>query len=136
MSRGEIECLADCGTTHTVLRHRQLFTDLVFSTSSMTTMIGSKSIIQGRGTASFMLPNGTTLNVVDALYAPKSPRTLLSFKDIRANGFHLDTYVENGEEYLCVTSEKAGHRRILEKMKSLGNGLYLTSIRIFESYAV
>ena len=95
-------------------------------------MIGSKSIIQGRGTASFMLPNGTTLNVVDALYAPKSPRTLLSFKDIRANGFHLDTYVENWEEYLCVTSEKAGKRRILEKMKSLGNGLYLTSIRIFE----
>ena len=137
MSRGAVECLADSGTTHTILRNRQLFTELVPYKSSMTTLIGTSPVVKGRGTAEFMLPNGTVINVIDALYAPRINRTLLSFKDIRANGYHLDTYEENSNEFLCITSQEHGRRRILEKMSCIeDNGLYLTTARVFESYAV
>ena len=83
-----------------------------------------------------MLPNGTKIHVTDALYAPKINRTLLSFKDIRANGFHLETHRENDKEFLCITSNECGRKRILEKLLSQSSGLYLTTVRIIESYAV
>ena len=41
--------------------------------------------------------------VTDALLYPKSKRTLLSFKDIRLNGFHVETETEKGSEYLLIT---------------------------------
>jgi peptide/histidine transporter 3/4 len=84
MNRGELECLVDSGTTHTILRNRQLFIELIAYNSSVTTMIGSSQVIKGRGTAKFLLPDGTTFKVTDALYAPRANRTLLSFKDIHA----------------------------------------------------
>ena len=116
MSRGEIQCLADSGTTHTILRNRQLFIDLVSYNTSMTTMIGSSPVIIGRGKAQFLLPNGTIIKVAEALYAPRANRTLLSFKDIRANGYHLETHSENGSEYIHITSNECGRKRILEKI--------------------
>ena len=98
MSRRELECLADSGTTHTILRNRQLFTELFPFNSSVTTITGSTQLIKGRGTAQFLLPNGTLIQIADALYAPRALRTLISFKDIRANGYHLETHCENGIE--------------------------------------
>ena len=112
----ELECLVDSGTTHTILRHRQLFLWMTPSRSSVTTMAGPSQLIHGRGPAQFMLPNGTTLNVTEALYAPRAGRTLLSFKDIRANGFHVKTHCENGQKFLCITSNDYGHKRVLEKL--------------------
>ena len=49
MSRGEIECLVDSGTTHTILRNRQLFMEIFPYQSSVTTMIGAAPVIEGRG---------------------------------------------------------------------------------------
>ena len=89
MFPGELECLVDSGTTHTILRHRQLFLWMTPSRSSVTTMAGPSQLIHGRGPAQFILPNGTSINVTEALYASRAGRTLLSFKDIRANGFHV-----------------------------------------------
>ena len=71
MSRGEIECLIDYATTHTVLRHRQLFMDFIPCKSSVVTMIGSSYVIEGRGHARFLLPNGTMIDVKDTLFAPR-----------------------------------------------------------------
>ena len=51
MNRGELECLVDSGTTHTVLRNGQLFIELMAYNSSVTTMIESSQVIKGRGTA-------------------------------------------------------------------------------------
>lgn len=99
-------------------------------------MIGSSPMIQGRGTARFLLPHGTMINVADALYAPRANRTLLSFKDIRANGYHLETHCQDGKDFLCVTSQECGRKRVLEKLPSQSSGLYLTTIRLIESYAV
>jgi peptide/histidine transporter 3/4 len=61
-------------------------------------MTGSDDIIKGRGIAQFSMPNGTMIKVDDALYAPRAPRTLLSFKVVRDNDLHIHTYVENGTE--------------------------------------
>ena len=133
MFPGEIECLADGWTTHTILRHRQLFIELIPYYSTVTTMTGSSQLIKGRGIAQFLLPNGTVLKVNEALYAPRANRTLLSFKDIRANGYHLETHCENGNKYLCITSNDCGRKRILEQLMCRSSGLYLTTIRIIES---
>ena len=136
MPLGEIECLADSGSTHTILRNQQLFLELVPCKSSVTTIIGFSPVILGCGTARFFLPHGTMIYVTDALYAPKGHQTLLSFKDIRANGFHLKTHCEDETEFLCVTSHEYGRKRILEKLLSQSSGLYLTMIRIIESHVV
>ena len=136
MYRGELECLVDCGTTHTILRNRLLFTEIIAYKSSMITMIGSSNLILGRGTATFLLPNGTKMTVAEALYAPKANRTLLSFKDIRSIDYHIETHCENGNEYMYITSNEYGRKRILEKLICQTSGLYFTTIRVIESYSV
>ena len=104
----ELQCLADSATTHTILRHRQLFLEMLPTYSSVITMAGPSGLVQGHGMTQFLLPNGTLIKVTEALYAPKANRTLLSFKDIRANGFHAETHNENRKEFLCITSNDCG----------------------------
>ncbi|XP_062025904.1 uncharacterized protein LOC133742246 [Rosa rugosa] len=133
MFSGELECLLDSGTTHTILRHKQLFLWMTPSRSSVTTMAGPSQLIHGGGPAQFLLPNGTNINIAEALYAPRAGRTLLSFKDIRANDFHVETHCENGQEFLCITSNNYGSTRVLEKLMCRSSGLYATTIRVIES---
>ena len=45
-----------------------------------------------------MLPNGTRFHINDALYYSKSTRNLLSFKDIRKNGYHIKTMNEGNKK--------------------------------------
>ena len=130
---GEIECLVNCGNTHIILRHRQLFIELIHYNSFVTTMIGLSQLIKGRVKAQFMLPNGTVLNVTEALYAPRANRTLLSFKVNRANGYYWKTYCKNGLKYLCIISNDCGRKRILERLMCRSSGLCLTTIRMLES---
>ena len=49
-----------------------------------------------------MLPKGTKLCIDDTLYSFKSSRNLLSFKDIRYNGYHIATNNEGSEEFLYI----------------------------------
>ena len=72
----------------------------------------------------------------DALYSRHSGRTLLSFKDIRDNNYHAETYVENGVEFLCITSYKYVQKCFLEKMERISSGLYTMTIRHIESHYV
>ena len=51
-----------------------------------------------------MLPNGTRFHINDALYSSKSTRNLLNFKDIRKNGYHIETVNEGNKESLYITS--------------------------------
>ena len=67
------------------------------------TIAGCGSHIVGSGRATIILPMGTTLIINDALLYPESTRTLLSFRDIHANGFHAETDDENGKECLLIT---------------------------------
>ncbi|KAM1007746.1 hypothetical protein ACFX2A_004365 [Malus domestica] len=136
MTSGKVSCLADSATTHTVLRERIYFTNFVPKNAPLTTLSGPSNLIEGYGQARIMLSNGTILTIAEALYSPRSGRTLLSFKDIRDNNYHAETHVENGVEFLCVTSYEYGQKRILEKMERNPSGLYTTTIRPIECHYV
>ena len=55
-------------------------------------------MIVGSSRATITLPMGTQLEIEDALLYPDSTRTLLSFKDMRKNGFHTETHSFNNED--------------------------------------
>ena len=63
-----------------------------------------------------MLPKGTKFSIDYVLYSSKSRRNLLSFKDIRSNGYHIETNNEGSEEYLYITSMVSSQKLILEKL--------------------
>ena len=99
------------------------------------TISGQSDVIKGSGKAQIMLPNGTILSIKNALYATQSIRNLLSFKDIRLNGYHLETKSVENVEYLCITSNDT-QKRILEKLHGLLSGLYYTYIKTIEAYTI
>ena len=63
-----------------------------------------------------MLSGGTTFIINDALLSSRSIRNLLSFKDIRLNGFHIETKNEDDSEYLYITNIISRRKQILEKL--------------------
>ena len=75
-----------------------------------------------------MLFNGTILTIKEALYSPRSGRTLLSFRDIRDNKYHLETTEDHGSEFLCITSYEYGQKHIDEKLERLPSELYIITI--------
>ena len=102
------ECLVDSGTTHTILKCKEYFSQLSPAETHISTISGTNSLIEGSGRAYILLPEGTRLIITDALYSSKSTRNLLSFKDIRHNGYHLETMSENNIEYLQIILTKYG----------------------------
>jgi hypothetical protein len=60
---------------------------------------------------------------------PDSTRTLLSYKDTRRNGFHIETHNDNKGEYLFITKNDGYTKQLLEKIPSLSTGLYFTYIK-------
>ena len=136
MTSGKTSCLADSATIHTVLRERIYFTNFIPKNAPLTTLACPSNLIEGYGKARIMLSNGTILTSAEALYSLRSGRTLLSFTDIRDNNYHAETHVENGVEFLCITSYEYSLKRILEKMKRNLSGLYTMTIRLIESHYV
>ena len=129
-------CLVDCATTHTILRDKNYFSNFTLAQSNVHTISGPVNLIKGSGKATIILLKGTKLQIEDALYSNKSSRNLLSFKDIRRNGYHIETMNHNANEYLLITSIIYGQKCILEQLSSLSCGLYQTTIRFIESYVV
>ena len=93
MSEGNV-CLVDCTTTRTILRDKRYFLDLTLINANVSTISGTANLIEGFERANIMLPNRTRFHINDALYSSKSTRNLLSFKDIRRNGYHIETMNE------------------------------------------
>ena len=81
-----------------------------------------------------MLPNGTRFHMNDALYSSKSTRNLLSFKDIRRNGYYIETMNEGNIECLYITSIVYEKKFIMEKLLAYSSGLYYTNIMFIKSY--
>jgi len=133
---GEEQSLLDSATTHTILRSKDYFTQLRAYEGNVSTISGVSRLIEGSGRALVLLPNRTKLIINDALYSSKSRRNLLSFKDVRQNGFHLETMDENGREYLCIIKYESGHKQILERMPTQTSGLYHTYIYPLEVNAI
>ena len=67
------------------------------------------------------------------MYSSKSSRNLLSFKDIRYNGYHIETNNEDSEKFLYITSIVSGQKLILEKLSIFSFGLYYTTMRTIET---
>ena len=122
-TKGET-CLADSATTHTILNNEKYFSNLVLGKDDVYTISGKSKIIDGYGKANILLPKGTKLKIEVALYSSKSHRNLLSFKDIRSNGYHIETMDEKGKEYLYITTSQSGMKNILEKLPVL-NSAYI-----------
>ncbi|KAJ9540031.1 hypothetical protein OSB04_026537 [Centaurea solstitialis] len=133
MHCGAVDCLVDSGSTHTILKNKCYFINFTPKVTSLSTISGTSTLVEGFGKAQFMLSNGTVLTISEALYSPKSRRTLVCFKDIRENKFHIETATENGIEYLYITSNQYDQKRILEKLRCLSSGLYVTTIQNIES---
>ena len=72
----------------------------------------------------------------DVLYSRKSIRNLLSFKDVRKNGYHIETMNKGNVECLYITSIGFSKKLIAEKLSTFPSRLYHTTIMPIESYVI
>ena len=127
---------ADCATTHTILRNKRYFLELALIKANVSTISGITNLVEGFGRTNIMLPNETTFHINDVVYSSKSKRNLLGFKDIRRNGYHIETMNEDNVEYLYITSIIFGKKLIMEKLSAFSFRLYHTTIKPIESYVL
>ena len=128
----KVFCLANSTTTHMILKYKKYFQNLILCKANVNTISSSSNLIEGSGRAIIMLPNCTKLCIDDALYSSKSRRNLLSFEDIRYNGYPIETNNEGNEEFLYTTIVSS-QKLILEKLPIFTSGLYYTTMRIVET---
>ena len=127
--------MLDSATTHSILCGKEYFINLTLRKVNVYTISESVKIIEGFGHATIMLSNSTTLHLENVLLSNRSYRNLLSFQDVRQNGYHLETLNANKNDSLCITSYKNGIKTIHEKLETNNSGLYCIQIRAIESYA-
>jgi hypothetical protein len=82
------------------------------------------------------LPMGTQINIEEALLFSNSTCTLLSYRDIRKNGIHVETHEENKEEFLLSIKDIGQGKETLEKVPSLPSGLYYMKPVPYVAYKV
>ena len=117
-------------------RKKNIFFNLIVTNASVSTIFGTSYLIEGSGRANIMLPNGTRFHINDALYSSKSTRNLFSFKHIRKNGYHIETMNEGNKKSLYITSIIYGKKIVAKKLTAFSSGLYHTTIKPIETYAV
>ena len=127
--------VVDSGSSHTILRDKRYFVNLIMQSANIHTIAGVAGLIEGHGQAYILMPKGTRLEIKNALYSPSSKRSLLSFKDIRLNGFHLETWEEGNKEFLNIFSITQGNRTVLETVPAIATGLYYAKISMIEANA-
>ena len=132
ITKEEDMCLVDSATTHTILKNEKYFTSLNKYEGNVCTISGSIKLIEGSGRANILLPEGKKIMINDALFSPKSQRNLLSFKDIRRNGYHVETVNKGDKEFLYITSITSGSKCVIEELPAFSSGLYYTHIRNIE----
>lgn len=123
------DAIVDSGTTNTILKDPSLFTNLTNIEIPIHT-IGSASTAIGHGPATVFLPNGTVLQIKNAIFMPDAKRNLLSFIDFKNNGYILCTNFDNGN--LLMKNE---HGILLETFAPTTNGLFITNIFLPTSFS-
>ena len=88
-------CLVDSATTNSILREMKYFQTLKKVNGDNLTIVGRDTVIVGTGRAIFTLPSGTQVTIEDALLYLDSSHTLMSYRDIRKKGFHIETHEDN-----------------------------------------
>ena len=129
--------MTDCATTHKILQDKRHFLDLILTNVNVSTISSTVNLIEGSGRTNIMLLNETRFHINDALlYSNKFTRNLLNFKDIRRNGYHIETMNESSKKCLCIISIVFDKKLIMEKLSTFFSGLYHTNIKPIESYVV
>ena len=116
-------CLVDSATTRTILRDQKYFSHITLVEANVDTISSPTDLIDGSGIATILLPCGTIFHINDALYSVKSRRNLLSSKDIRHNGYHIETTYDNNKEYLCITHIVSSQKLVVEKLPAFSSRL-------------
>jgi hypothetical protein len=83
-----------------------------------------------------MFHRETRFIIDNVLFSIKSRRNLLSFKDIRHNGYHIETANDNGIKYLHIIWNVSTKKQILKKLLISSSGLYYTCISTIEVNAI
>jgi peptide/histidine transporter 3/4 len=115
--------------TFTLLREIKYFQNLKKREGNIMTIAGRHALIVGSGRATITLPMGTQITIEDALLYPDSTRILLNFRDVRKNGLHVETHMDNKDEFLLFTKLTGYGKQICEKISSLQTRLYYTYIK-------
>ena len=117
-------CPADSATMHTILKENKYLKYLTLTKVNVTTISSPTDMIKGFGKADILLPNNTRLSIKDALYSPEPRRNLLSFKDISANGYHIEIIDEDRKKYIYITERISGQKLVLEKLLTFSSRIY------------
>ena len=128
-------CFLDSASTHTIFHSRHFFSSMTLRKTHVHTISYHIPIIDGFGNATIFLPKGTILHIENAFLSSRSKRNLLSFKDVRRNGYHVETIYEQNKEYIGITSYKMGLKTIHEKLEASSMGLYCVMIKAVEIYS-
>jgi hypothetical protein len=123
-------CLVDSCTTNSILRKTKYFQTLTRRTKNILTIAEHNTNIVGSVRATIILPISVQVTIENALLYHNSTRTLLSYKYIYKNGFHVITHEENNEEFLHIIKKNGDGHDILERMSSLPSRLYYTYIKL------
>ena len=90
--------LLDSASTHTSLRNREFFDfpaeNITWKHSHVTTITGRKNLTFLEGDAITWLSGNHLVICKDAMYAPNAPRSLISYRDLRANDINISTKLE------------------------------------------
>jgi hypothetical protein len=85
--------------------------------------MGNHQLEEGHSPARFALPRGIIINIKSAIYAPKATCNRLNFKDIRDNGFHIQTSTSGPNKVLNLTTKQDGDTVIKRKNAGLLTGI-------------
>ena len=82
-------------------------------------MAGSQTLRCREGRATFVLPGGFPLNCDKTMYTPDAPRSLISYRDLRARNIQACTKMQGDEEVIelrqgpkVIATASAGHDRL------------------------
>ena len=116
--------LLDSASTHTILQDHALFEfktkNEPWQVCDLVTIAGKRSFRFREGRAHLVLPGGAPLTCDRAMYAPGAPRSLISYRDLRANRIHISTALEKGVEVLELRRGPS----LLATARAAANGLY------------
>ena len=115
--------LLDSASTHTILQNQEFFKfpkTITWRKCDIITIARNQNIRFREGRTTTILPGRFLVICERAMYAPSAPRSLINYKDLRANNIHISTTVER-EATLLELQQGQQH---LTAAKAEANGLY------------
>ena len=120
--------LLDSTSTHTILTKAEFFhfqSEKSWSNCKILIMVGSRTLRFWEGLATIILPGGFPLDCPKSMNASDTPRSPISFRDLRARNIHLYTAMHGDE---VVIELRQGPNVIATANVSL-DGLFKVTIK-------